>query len=170
MASLFAKKPVKSIAPDGYERFLAIAAIALLVIVLVAAGRGHAQWPAVPPLVWAHFASILVALVLTPYILLRPRGTKVHRLLGKVWVSAMFLTALISLFVRHSPTQRFSFIHLLSLFVLVMAPRVWLTARSHNLAGHRGTVRGLVTGALVIAGYFTLLETRLLGSWLFHGA
>ena len=48
-----------------------------------------------------------------------------------------------------------------------MAPRVWLTARKHNVAGHRGTVRGLVTGALIVAGYFTLLETRLLGHWLF---
>jgi uncharacterized membrane protein len=109
----------------------------------------------------------MTALVLTPYMLLRPRGTPIHRLLGKVWVTAMVATAAISLFVRYSNPGHFSFIHILSVFVLVMAPRVWLTARAHNVAGHRGTVRGLVTGALIVAGYFTLLETRLLGHWLF---
>lgn len=51
--------------------------------------------------------------------------------------------------------------------VLALAPRVWLTGRAHNVAGYRGTVRGLVTGGLVVAGYFTLIETRLLGHWLF---
>ncbi|MBN8808998.1 MAG: DUF2306 domain-containing protein [Sphingomonas sp.] len=168
MASLFAKKPVKSIAPDGYERFLAIAAGALLLVVIVALAKGQAQWRIVPPLVWAHLSTITVALVLTPYMLWQPRGTKIHRQLGKVWVVAMIATAAISLFVHHSSTQRFSVIHLLSLFTLVMAPRVWLTARRHNVAGHRATVRGLVTGALVVAGYFTLLETRMLGSWLFR--
>ncbi len=109
----------------------------------------------------------MTALALTPYMLLRLRGTPIHRLLGKVWVIAMVATAAISLFVRYSNPGHFSFIHILSVFVLVMAPRVWLTARAHNVAGHRGTVRGLVTGALIVAGYFTLLETRLLGHWLF---
>jgi uncharacterized membrane protein len=48
-----------------------------------------------------------------------------------------------------------------------MAPRVWLTARAHNVVGHRATVRGLVTGALIIAGYFTFPFDRMLGHWLF---
>lgn len=168
MASLFAaNKPVKSVAPDGYERFLAIAAASLLVIVVVALAKGEPQWRQVPWVIWAHLATIGLALVLTPYMLWRPRGTPNHRLIGRVWVTAMVATAVISFFVRYSNPGHFSFIHLLSLFVLVMAPRVWLTAKRHNVNGHRATVRGLVTGALVVAGYFTLLETRMLGSWLF---
>ncbi|MEO5493886.1 MAG: hypothetical protein ABIR08_07645 [Sphingomonas sp.] len=167
MASLFIKpKPFKSIAPDTFERILALVSAALFVIVIVAFAKGRPAWPHVPPLVWAHLATIMIALALTPYMLLRPRGTPIHRLLGKVWVIAMVATAAISLFVRYSNPGHFSFIHILSVFVLVMAPRVWLTARAHNVAGHRGTVRGLVTGALIVAGYFTLLETRLLGHWL----
>ncbi|QDZ08799.1 hypothetical protein FPZ24_16085 [Sphingomonas panacisoli] len=168
MASIFFKpKPVRSIAPDWYEKMLAGVAAVLLVIVIIALAKGHADWAQVPRGVWLHLATIMVALMLTPYMLLRPRGTPIHRLLGKVWVVAMTATAAISLFVRYSNPGHFSFIHILSVFVLIMAPRVWLTARSHNLAGHRGTVRGLVTGALIVAGYFTLLETRLLGHWLF---
>ena len=168
MASAFIKpKPVTSIAPDWYEKLLAAVAAILFVIVVVALAKGRPAWPQVPRGVWLHMATIMVALALTPYMLLRPRGTKIHRSLGKVWVVAMTLTAAISLFVRYSNPGHFSFIHILSVFVLIMAPRVWLTARAHNLAGHRGTVRGLVTGALIVAGYFTLLETRLLGHWLF---
>lgn len=168
MASLFVKsRTVKSIAPDGYEKFLAIAAAALLAIVIVALLKGSAQWHAVPAIVWAHVATIGVALTLTPYMLLRPRGTRLHRRLGTLWVGAMIATALISFFVHTSNPGGFSVIHLLSLFVLVMAPRVWISARKHHVTGHRAVVRGLVTGALVVAGYFTLLETRLLGHWLF---
>ena len=168
MASLFIKpKPLTSIAPDWYEKMLAAVAAALLVIVVVALVKGEADWFRVPRGVWLHLATIMVALVLTPYMLLRPRGTPIHRLLGKVWVIAMVATAAISLFVRYSNPGHFSFIHILSVFVLVMAPRVWLTARAHNVAGHRSAVRGLVTGALIVAGYFTLLDTRLLGHWLF---
>lgn len=168
MASLFINpKPVTSIAPDWYEKVLAAVAAILLVIVIVALAKGRADWVQVPRGVWLHLATIVIALLLTPYMLLRPRGTPIHRLLGKVWVTAMTATAAISLFVRYSNPGHFSFIHILSVFVLVMAPRVWLTARAHNVAGHRGTVRGLVTGALIVAGYFTLLETRLLGHWLF---
>jgi uncharacterized membrane protein len=168
MASVFFKpKPVTSTAPDWYEKLLAAVAAVLFVIVIVALAKGRTDWPKVPPVIWAHLATIMTALVLTPYMLLRPRGTPIHRLLGKVWVTAMVATAAISLFVRYSNPGHFSFIHILSVFVLVMAPRVWLTARAHNVAGHRGTVRGLVTGALIVAAYFTLLETRLLGHWLF---
>ena len=169
MASLFIKpKPVTSIAPDWFEKLLAAVAAALFVIVIAALVKGQSGWTRVPRGVWLHLATILVALPLTPYMLLRPRGTRIHRLLGKVWVVAMVASAAISLFVRYSNPGHFSFIHILSVFVLVMAPRVWLTARKHDVVAHRSTVRGLVTGALIVAGYFTLLDTRLLGMWLFR--
>jgi uncharacterized membrane protein len=169
MASLFIKKggPVRSIAPDTYEKLLAAAATMLLAAVIVALIKGYPQWGAVPALVWAHLLTILVALVLTPYMLLRPRGTTLHRQLGKVWVLAMTLTAAITFFVRVVNPGHFSFIHILSVVVIILAPRVWLTARAHNVAVHRGTVRGLVTGALIIAGYFTFPFDRMLGRWLF---
>ncbi|HEX4694282.1 hypothetical protein [Sphingomonas sp.] len=168
MASLFVKsKPLRSIAPDAYERALAVAASGLLAIVLLALVKGRTQWSAVPGIVWAHLGTILIALALTPYMLLRPRGTNTHRLLGKIWVAAMVATAAISFFVRLSHPGHFSIIHILSAVTLAIAPAVWLTARAHNVAAHRRAVRGLVTGALLVAGYFTLIETRLLGHWLF---
>ncbi|WP_375397112.1 DUF2306 domain-containing protein [uncultured Sphingomonas sp.] len=169
MVSIFIKGGAsrRPITPDLYERFLAAAATLLLAAMVVALAKGRGQWGEVPVLVWTHLATIIVALALTPWMLLRPRGTRLHRQLGRLWVAAMVATAFISLFVQVIRPGHFTWIHILSIFVLIMAPRVWLTARAHNVAGHRGTVRGLVTGALVIAGYFTFPFDRLLGHWLF---
>jgi uncharacterized membrane protein len=168
MATLIEKSlPCKPLAADPYEKILAALAIVLLLTVLAALLRGQPFWDRVPLLVWAHLATILPALALTPVMLLRPRGDALHRLLGKVWVVAMFLTAVISFGVRLSRHGGLSFIHLISAYVIVAAPLIWWTARNHEIARHRRAVRGMVTGALLIAGFFTLPFGRMLGSWLF---
>lgn len=157
----------KPLVADAYEKLLAVGAVVLLAVVLTALARGHAQWAQVPAVIWVHLVTVLVALGLTPVMLLRPRGDAVHRLLGKVWVAAMVLTAAESFLVRFSNHGRFSFIHLISAYVVVVAPLIWWTARTHRVAAHRRQVRGMVTGALLIAGFFTLPFGRLLGQWLF---
>ena len=156
-----------SIAPDGYERVLAVAAVGLLVAMLAALVRGRAEWATVPAAVWAHLATIAVALVLTPAVLLRPRGDRRHRMLGRVWVVAMASTAVITLAIRQINGGQFSWIHLLSLYVIVQAPLIWWTAARHQVVRHRRMVRGMTTGALLIAGLFTFPFGRLLGHWLF---
>ncbi|MEO9133327.1 MAG: hypothetical protein ABI240_19230 [Sphingomonas sp.] len=158
---------IKPISADAYEKFLAITAILLLATVLTALVRGRAHWGAVPWPVWAHLTSILTALVLTPVQLLRRRGDPPHRLLGTVWVVAIFLAAAFSFLVRGINHGGFSFIHILSAYVIVSAPVIWWSAHTHRIAMHRGNVRGMITGALLIAGFFTLPFGRLLGSWLF---
>ena len=168
MATITGSIPrVKPLSADGYEKFLAVAATALLITVLTALVRGHAHWDRVPWPVWAHLATILTALALTPVQLLRPRGDQGHRMLGRVWVIAMLLAALFSLLVHSINPGGFSFIHILSAYVIVSAPIIWWSARTHRIALHRGNVRGMITGALIIAGFFTLPFGRLLGSWLF---
>ncbi|GHH16215.1 DUF2306 domain-containing protein [Sphingomonas sp. AAP5] len=156
----------KSLRADRYETVLAGAAVVLLVAILVALAKGAAHWGSVPLVVWGHLATVVIALALTPVMLLRPRGDAAHRMLGKVWVVAMFLTAAESFFVRHGTPPRFSFIHILSAYVVLAAPLIWWTARTHRIAAHRRQVRGMVTGALLIAGFFTLPPFRLLGQWL----
>jgi len=152
---------------DTYDRLLAAGAALLLVIVLVALARGHAHWGAVPALVWAHLATIVIALALTPPMLLRRRGDARHRRLGRVWMLTMIGTAALSFGVRVTHPGHFSMVHLLSLFTLLMAPWAWWLAATHRIAAHRRAVRGLVTGALLIAGFFTLPFGRMLGRWLF---
>lgn len=157
----------KPITPDLYERLLAFGAIVLLVAVLAALGRGYPTWGQVPWQIWPHLLTILIALALTPIMLLRRRGDPAHRLLGKVWIVSMILTAALSFNIRVINPGHFSAIHLLSIFTLVMAPLAWWFAHTHRIANHRRAVRGLVTGALLVAGFFTFPFNRLLGQWLF---
>ena len=137
-----------------------------LAAVLTAILRGQAQWALVPGIVWAHILTILVSLVLTPVILLSPRGDRRHRVLGRIWAAAMLLTALLSFGIRET-NGGFSVIHILSAWVVIQVPLLWYAARTHKVALHRGSVRGMVTGALLIAGFFTFPFGRLLGRWLF---
>jgi uncharacterized membrane protein len=157
----------KPIGADVYERVLAFASLVLLGAALTAIFRGWAQWAAVPLLIWLHLATVLTAVALTPIILLGRRGTPRHRLLGRIWVSAIVATAALSLGIRVIHHGHWSVIHLLSLFVIIQAPLIWWSARTGRLAMHRRTVRGMVTGALLIAGFFTFPFGRLLGHWLF---
>ena len=102
--------------------------------------------------------------------LARVKGTRSHRALGYTWVGLMLLVALSSLLI-HELRQwgSFSLIHLLSVFTLAMLPVGIYFARQHNVVGHRKTMLGLFFGALVIAGAFTLLPSRILGRMMFGG-
>ncbi|WP_420145258.1 DUF2306 domain-containing protein [Sphingobium sp.] len=151
---------------DRYERFLTVASIILLAAVLLAIARGHGQWSHVHPIIWLHLLTILVALALTPVILSRRRGDLRHRWFGWIWSAALILTALDSFLLR-AAGGGFSVIHLLSVFTLIQVPVIVVSARRHNVKRHRRAVRGMVTGALLIAGFFTFPFDRLLGHWLF---
>jgi len=153
-------------APDGFERALAVGSAVLLLAVLAALVRGRGQWSLVPASVWFHLATVMVGLGLTPVMLLRRRGDGRHRLLGWVWAVAMMATALFSLAVRQINHGQFSFIHLFSVFTLAQVPVIVWSARRRNHKRHRRAVRGMVLGALLIAGFFTFPFNRLLGQWL----
>ncbi|OYY92018.1 MAG: hypothetical protein B7Y45_00550 [Sphingomonas sp. 28-66-16] len=169
MATILGPKrgAAKSLAPDGFERVLAIGALVLLGFVLAALIRGRPYWGQIPTMVWLHLATMTVALGLTPVMLLRRRGDRPHRALGTIWVAAMVLTALISFGIRSVNHGGFSIIHILSVWVLIQVPLIWWSARTHRVAQHRSSVRGMVTGALLIAGFFTFPFNRMLGQFLF---
>ncbi|KQS02143.1 hypothetical protein ASG11_15275 [Sphingomonas sp. Leaf357] len=170
MATIFdtgaAPKP-QSLAPDTLERVLAVGAAVLLAAVVAALVRGQAHWGEIPAIVWAHLLTIMIALVLTPTMLLRRRGDRPHRVLGTIWVVAMLATALISFGVRQTNHGGFSFIHIISAWTVIQVPIIWWSARTHNIVRHRRSVRGMVIGALLVAGFFTFPFHRLLGQWLF---
>ena len=154
-------------APDTYERVLAAAAAVLFVSVIAALIRGAPKWHFVTLQVWGHLATIMIALALTPVMLLRSRGDRFHRQLGWLWCGAMIATALLSFLVRAVNHGGFSFIHILSVWVLIQVPLIVRAAQTHNVKRHRFRVRAMVTGALLIAGFFTFPFNRMLGNWLF---
>lgn len=153
--------------PDWFDRLLGSLSIILVAAVFVAVLRGQDQWHLLPWTIWAHLFSISIALLTTPFLLWRKRGDGKHRMLGWFWAGAMTFTALISLSIRQVNDGQFSMIHLLSVLTLVLVPLLIWEARRHRIAAHRSSVRGLITGALLIAGFFTFPFGRLLGDWMF---
>ena len=49
-------------------------------------------------LIYAHLATIVPAAFIGAYLLLRQKGTPGHRLLGKIYMILMMITAMITLF------------------------------------------------------------------------
>lgn len=168
MATIARAPPRKiSLAPTRLDYFLAAASLVLLAFVLAAIVRGRPEWSQVPAIIWGHLATILIAVALTPLMLLRRRGDWLHRRLGWLWAAAMALTALMTFGIREINDGRLSPIHILSAFTLMMVPGIVIAARRHQHARHRATVRAMVAGALLIAGFFTFPLERLMGRWLF---
>ena len=121
------------------------------------------------PLIFFHLATALGALALGLFMLLRRKGTRSHRLLGWTWVALMGSTALASAFIRDYRLPNlwgYTPIHLFTATVAVMLPLAMVHIRRGNVRGHRRTMTGLYLGACVLAGLFTLLPGRFLGSLL----
>lgn len=117
-----------------------------------------------------HIAAAILAFLIGGYVLIRRKGDRLHRNLGKAWVALMVLTALTS-FAIHTIRMigPFSPIHVLSVLTLVMLWIAVSAARQRNIARHLNTMRGLYVFALIGAGAFTFLPGRLMNRLAFHG-
>jgi len=121
------------------------------------------------PLIFFHLVTATGALLLGLFMLLRRKGTRSHRLLGWTWVALMASTALASAFIRDYRLPNlwgYTPIHLFTVTVAVMLPLGLWYAKRGRIEGHRKTMQRLYIGACVVAGLFTLLPGRFLGSLL----
>ncbi|GAA3086409.1 DUF2306 domain-containing protein [Rhizobium viscosum] len=117
-----------------------------------------------------HVAAVVPAAILGAYLLAWPKGTPRHRLLGKIWMVLMVVTALSSFFIHQiNLVYGFSPIHLLSVLVLAGSWRAVLAARRHDIRTHRRIVSGMYFGGIVVAGLATLLPGRLMYAVTFSG-
>ncbi|MEL7690405.1 DUF2306 domain-containing protein [Citromicrobium bathyomarinum] len=112
-----------------------------------------------------HIVTVLPCVPLGAYLLLSTKGTKLHKMLGKIWVSLMVVTAIAITFVRGG--SDFSWIHIFVPITLLGAWQVVRTARKGDLASHRRNITRMYLGALMIPGLFAFLPSRLMGMWLF---
>lgn len=138
----------------------------MLLIILLALGKGAAEWGRIPAVVWLHLGTIGLALGLTPFILLRRRGDRWHRMTGYVWTTAIMVTAIATYWIRETNPGKLSIIHLLSLFTLIQLPRVILAAHRHDIRAHRRGIQLIVAAGLLTTGFFTFVPGRMLGNWL----
>lgn len=109
-----------------------------------------------------HLATVLPALPLGAYILLRPKGGRPHRLLGRIWAALMVITAVSSFWLQEG--GRLSFIHIFSVVTLVSIPLAVFWIRRGNVERHRRAMTNIYI-RLVVAGLFAFAPGRLLDSW-----
>lgn len=125
---------------------------------------------AAPAVIQIHAGAAVAALVLGIAQLWLPKGRGLHRRMGWLWAALMVVVAATSFWIskEHFRFGPFSPIHLLSILTLIALPLGIFYARRHNVKGHRITMIFLFTGALIVAGLFTLLPYRILGRVLFE--
>ena len=122
-------------------------------------------------LAYAHLATIVPAFLIGTFQLFMTKGTPRHKLLGKVYMVLMLITATITLFmpalVGPQVVGHFGYIHLFSLLVFYSVPTAYVNARRGNIKAHKSAMIGLYIGGILIAGSFAFMPGRLLHSWLF---
>ena len=160
------KRTLWSYQPGFMDYLLSAGCVVMFVLTSLAIARGQDQWATLPARYFVHFGTLMVALAITPVMLLIRKGTKLHRTLGYVWLSMMITTAIVTLFIRDINDGGFSFIHLLSALTLIISFLIWRSARAGDHVAHRKQVHGIVLGALLIAGAFTFQFGRLFDVWL----
>lgn len=160
-----------SLAPNLFEWAIAIGFTLILAGMAYAmvcgwATGGLAEAGPAPPIVWLHLGVVSIVVGLTPVLLLRRRGDRLHRVLGWTWCTAMLASAIISLGIRHIGHGRLSGVHVLSFIYILLVPILIHAARSHRVRRHRAVV---VTALVILlaSGAATFLPPRYLGTWLF---
>lgn len=117
-----------------------------------------------------HIVAAILAFLIGGYVLIRRKGDRLHRNLGKAWVALMALTALTS-FAIHTIRMAgpFSPIHILSVVTLVSLWIAVRAARQSDIVRHLNAMRSLYVFALIGAGTFAFLPGRLMNRLAFHG-
>ena len=122
-------------------------------------------------LAYLHLITVVPAFLIgTLLIFSKRKGSLTHKLLGRIYLALMLITALISLFMPAAlgPTLlgRFGWIHLLSIVTLITVFAAYFNARNGNIKTHRNQMLGLYFGGIILAGSFAFLPGRMLHGWL----
>jgi uncharacterized membrane protein len=112
--------------------------------------------------VHVHLAAALAALAAGTWMIAAPKGTPTHRAVGRAFMVLMVVAAISTVGITGLNDGKFSGIHLLSIFVLVMVPYGWFMARRGNILAHRMTMIGLYVGGLWVPGALAFLPGRVL--------
>lgn len=118
-----------------------------------------------------HLVTIVPAFLIGTFLLLRRKGSALHKLLGKVYmvlvVFSAGLTLLMPAAVGPALFGHFGFIHILSFYALYTIVVAWRAIRVGNIERHKQAMIGLYVGGMLVAGGFTFVPGRMLHTWLF---
>lgn len=117
-------------------------------------------------LMYLHLVTVVPCIFLGAYLLFFRKGNVLHKVLGKIYMLMMLITAIVSLFlpalVGPQFLNHFGWIHLFSLLTLYSIPTAFTAIRRGNVRKHKIKMVMLYVGAIMIAGGFTLVPGRYL--------
>ena len=117
-----------------------------------------------------HFVTVVPAFFLGAWQLLASRkGSPSHRLIGKIYLALMSITAVAAFFIPSFTPFSISAgpirLGLIHLFIPLTINGIWQTRRAlrtGNIAAHKASMRGLYIGGLIIAGLLTFIPGRIM--------
>jgi len=123
------------------------------------------------PTIAIHMSAAITAVLLGPVALWARLGRttrpRLHRALGYAWVTCMITAALSAIFIRDFQLPNamgYTPIHLLIPLTFFSLYRAFVYLLQGNIEGHRKTMQWLYVSACLVAGAFTLVPGRYLGS------
>lgn len=121
--------------------------------------HGGPVWTA---LIAVHAAAAGYALIVGAFQLLRRRkGGRLHRLMGRAWIAAMYLVALTSFGVR-TLTGGFGWLHALSVLTVLTVTAGLIAVIRGNIASHKAFMTGSYFGLLgAFGGVLAVPERRI---------
>lgn len=121
------------------------------------------------PAVQIHAFSALVAVVIGAVVLWRPKGTRLHKTLGRVWVVLMLVAATSALFINEMRLiGPFGPIHIFTIITYwTLGQGLYAIVVKRDVRRHRLEMQSLYLFALLLAGAFTLLPGRRMHQVLF---
>jgi uncharacterized membrane protein len=117
---------------------------------------------ATSPVIWVHLAFGVLALLVGAILMAGRKGARLHRVLGWAWVVGVGIVAGTSLFIRTINPGHFSFIHILSGYMIIALPLAVAAARRHDVERHRRYMTGMFVGGFAVNVIFVLLPGRLI--------
>jgi len=121
------------------------------------------------PAILIHTFAAFTALFLGIIMFIRRKGTPSHKIIGRLFVLFMAVTAISALWITGINGKYWSWIHL---FVPLSFYAIWelfYHLRKGNIEKHKKAVQGLFFGALLIPGIIAFLPGRRLWHVFFGG-
>ena len=125
-------------------------------------------------IIYVHSVFALLAIPLGLYIIITKKGTKIHKILGRIWVTALLIVSLTAIFIQTINPGQYSLIHLLIPYTIgSLIYSIWNIKRFKKTKierykfAHMRSMIGVYIGALLIAGVFTLMPGRFFNEIIF---